>query len=233
MIVDWPIEHLPPAHPWIAPDYLTRPDQEATNGMARSIGQTGTRFKVTLEGIPVFDTATMRMFRSLLGEIEGRTNLVRFRLPDLYGLDGPFSLETKALRAQYPNGVPFSTGAFFLTGVGFKVSDRKGKISEAAALNARELMLDSVPAGIGGCYVSIEDLCYTVTRRLEGDSVRISPVLRRAVEADTVIDYAPRFVGRLVTDSPGYVALKNGRMGRHTLEFVEDLTRARAPYSPD
>ncbi|NGO50422.1 hypothetical protein [Allomesorhizobium camelthorni] len=235
MIVDWPIHALPPGDVAIATDYLNRPDQEATNGMARTIGQSGARFRVSLIDLPVYDAATVRTLRALLGLAEGRTNLIRFRLPDLYGIDGPFSQATADLHAQYPDGVPFSTGVLFSTGVGFKVADLKGTIGVAAALNARELYLgEAAPQELGGSYVSIQDFCYTVTGSWSEDNrIKISPVLRRAITAGTLIQYAPRFVGRMVTDSPGYEALKQGMFGLHTVEFVEDLTRARLPYAPN
>lgn len=233
MIVDLPIHVLAPADVAVAPDYMTRPDQDATNGMSRTVGLTGARFKITLIDIPVLDVSKARMMRSLFGRIKGKTNLVRFKIPDRYGIDGPFADNTQAIRDLYPIGVPFSTGAYFSTGVGFSVATLKQKIGTAAALNEPTLYLDGPgPVGLGGCYVSIEEFCYTVNGSWSEDNrIEISPGLRRAIAVDTEINYSPTFVGRMVTDSPGYEALRNGRFGSHTLEFIEDLTRARLPYA--
>lgn len=234
MIVDFPIHMLRPEDPSVAFDYMTRPDQDATNGMGRTIALTGARLKVTLAAIPVYGLDLARQFRQQLALIEGRTNLVRFRLPDVYGLDGHFALPTKGLREAWSIGLPVeSGGAYHAPGDDASRPTLKGTIASAAALNSRMLYLGQTPpAGIVGSFVSIEEFCYTVRGFWPGDSNRISisPVLRRAIAASTIIEYAPRFVGRLVTGSPGYEAMSKGRIGRHTLEFVEDTTRARAPY---
>jgi hypothetical protein len=228
-IIDWPLKVLAPRNAAVAPFYMTRPDQDATNGMSRTVGLTGTKFKVTLVEIPVMTTPKMRAIRAMLGLSEGNRNLVRFHLPDFYGLDGPFAFETAALRASYPLGVPFEEEGLFEGGVGFEVPLRTSALTQAAALNARELFLSEAVPIEGGVWVSIEEACYTITGSFEAgpgvNRVTISPGLRRGVAAGVEMSLAPVFVGRCVTASPGYEALADGRFGLHTLEFVEDLTR--------
>jgi hypothetical protein len=229
-IIDWPIAVLAPRDVALTKRYLTRPDQEATNGMSRSVGLTGVKMRVRLIDVPVMDASHMRGARAMIGLMEGNSNLVRFNLPDFYGLDGPFAQETLAGRLAWPLGVPFEQGGTFLGGAGFAVPFRTGTLVSAAALNAREIIIYENPSIDGGVYISVEDAIYTVTGSFNDgvpgvNRLTISPPLRRAVSQSVPVKYAAVFVGKCVTDSAGFEALEAGRFGLYSFEFLEDLTR--------
>jgi hypothetical protein len=228
-ITDFPLDVLTPIDGVsLAMAYDTRPGQEATNGMGRSPGLTGGRHKMKFQFM-VHDEAAARTARALFWNMEGDSGLIRIRTPDLYGIDGPFAISTKAIRQAYPNGVPFASDVMFSTGVGFRVPTLEAKFSEAAALNAREIYVTAEEELPAGCAISIDEFCYGIAGSWTDDDgrnrVRLSPPLRKAAGADDIIALAPTFVGFCLTDTPGYEALTAGMYGTHELEFIEDLAR--------
>lgn len=234
MIVDLPIHLFAPAEPSVTPEYLSRPDQEATNGFARSMGMAGARFLVTLGSVPVFGTERIRSMRALLARIEGRSRLVRFCLPDLHGLDGPFSQRVRTLSKTLPSDLLPADAV--LMPAPWDVPPLTAVISDAAARLDRDVYLAATAPFDAGVWVSIEELCYTVTDCVAASGgrakVTLSPPLRRAVTPGALFSFRPVFVGRLVTDMPGREALRQGRGGYHSFDFIEDLTRAASAYAP-
>ncbi|MGN6142245.1 MAG: hypothetical protein ACTHOP_01505 [Mesorhizobium sp.] len=226
--LDFPVNAIPITDVSLGIGYSTRPGQQATNGMRRSLGMSGAQFKMQFT-VHVHDEQTVRAIRGFLWNMEADSALVRIRTPDLYGIDGPFAEATKPNRQAYPLGIPFARDAMFSTGVGHAVPTLEATFQSAAALNDREIYVTAEQELPGGCAISIDEFCHGIAGSWMDDDgrnrVKISPVLRKAAAAGSVISLAPVFVGFCVTDNPGYEALHAGRYGEHELEFVEDLTR--------
>lgn len=226
-IIDFPSQSVIIQNPAVAPTYNTRPGHEATNGMRRSLGMSGAQWRMKFD-VLVHDEASVRAMRGFFFQMEADSRLVRIALPDRYTIDGPYASASEAARMQYPDGIPFATGAMYATGVGHAVPTREAKFRVAAALNQRTIDVTAESELPAGCAVSIDGFCYGIAGVwMEGgrQSLRLSPPLRRAAPADLVISLAPVFVGFCITDNPGYEALVAGYYGTHSLEFVEDLTR--------
>lgn len=238
-IVDWPTALLPPQECRMAMGYNTQPGRDATNGMRRGRGHAGAKMRLHLIDIAVRDREQVRLVRALAAQMEGDSTLVRMRLPNWQGIDGPFSRPWRERRLEHPVGVPFSSGVYFSSGVGFDTTWLTGSLVEDAAINARTVHIAHDGHLPAGCVISIDHavagrdepqpLDYVLRRCWdEGGGVHraeLSPPLRVAAAAGTHVDFAPVFVGVCVTDTPGFDALRYGRFGTVTLEFVEDLTR--------
>ncbi|MBP1842013.1 hypothetical protein J2046_000257 [Rhizobium petrolearium] len=227
VLLEFPVTALKVRNPAIAPAYNTRPGHEATNGMRRSTGMSGAQWKMKFD-VLVHDEASVRTMRAFLFQMEADSSLVRIRMPDRYGIDGPFSLATQSVRDQYPDGIPFATDAMYATGVGHAVPTLETYFSADADLGAREVYVTETGEIPAGCAISIDEFCYGIGGSWIEDGqqrLRLSPVLRKPASAGATISLAPVFVGFCVTDSPGYEALVQGWYGEHTLEFIEDLTR--------
>lgn len=227
-IIDFPLTAVRVRQPSIALIPNTRQGQEATNGMQRSQGISGSQFRVRFD-VFVYDEASVRTMRAFFFGMEGDSRLVRLNMPDIYGIDGPMADGTLASREAYPDGIPFATDVMYATGVGHAVPTLDAALVGSAPLNAREIYVNGDGELPAGCAISINEFCYGISGSwTDADGrnrIRISPVLRQAASSGTTISLAPVFVGHCVTSSPGYEALANGRYGEHSLEFVEDLTR--------
>ncbi|TWG90314.1 hypothetical protein L598_000700000700 [Mesorhizobium sp. J18] len=226
-MVDFPVKAVPITDVSLAIGYNTRPGHEATNGMRRSIGVSGAQFRLRFT-VHVHSNHAVRAVRGFVWNMEADSALVRIRIPDLYGIDGPFALATKAHRDQYPQGIPFATDALYATGIGHAYPTLETTVTEPADLNAREIKVALLDETIGGCAISIDEFCYGIAGSwVEGDTnrLRLSPTLRKPIASGATVSLAPIFVGFCITDNPGYEALHAGMYGDHTLEFVEDLTR--------
>ncbi|MCF6112005.1 hypothetical protein [Mesorhizobium muleiense] len=210
-------------------EYNTRPGQQATNGMRRSVGMSGAQFRLTLKDIYINSVAKARTMRGLLANMEGDSQLVRIRLPDMYGIDGPWSIATKAARQASPLGIPFATDALYATGVGHAVPTLEAALFADAARDDREIYVDSESELPGGCAISINEFCYMIAgswAKEDGSNrLKLSPVLRQAASEGDIISLAPVFVGHCTTAIPGSEEMDLGKRGAITLEFVEDLTR--------
>jgi hypothetical protein len=227
-IPDWPFCSLTPLHVAIYPEYSTRPDQDATNGMRRSPGLTSGTFRLKLIDCTVQDEAGFRTLMAMLGLMEGNSNLVRINVPDLYSLDGRFAKATRAQRALYPDGVPFASDVLFDDDVGFEYSYLTAEFTADAAIGAREIYVSAEGTIPGGVLISIDEFCYVVTGSWEEDGVqrlKISPPLRQAASTGDEVSLAPVFVGFCVTQNPGNEPRERWKRGTYTFEFVEDLTR--------
>lgn len=226
-IIEFPVTAVPIIDPSVAIVYNTRPPQEATNGMQRSRGMSGARWKMQFT-VAVNTEQQARTMRGFFFNMEADSQLVRIRMPDVYGIDGPFAAATRENRMAYPFGIPFATDVMFSTGVGYAIPTLDTYFDRAAALNDREIYVRSEDEIPGGCAISIDEFCYGVAGSWIEDGqqrLKISPVLRKHAATSAVISLAPVFVGTCITQNPGYDALSHGRFGSHTLEFVEDLTR--------
>jgi hypothetical protein len=227
-IPDWPFCSLTPLHVAIYPEYSTRPDQDATNGMRRSPGLTSGTFRLKLIDVTVQDEAGFRTLMAMLGLMEGNSNLVRLNVPDLYSLDGRFAKATRAQRALYPEGVPFASDVLFDDGVGFEYAYLTAEFTADAAIGAREIYIEAEGTVPGGVLISIDEFVYVVTGSWEEDGVqrlKISPPLRKAALTGDEVSLAPVFVGFCVTQNPGNEPRERWKRGTYTFEFVEDLTR--------
>lgn len=229
IIPDWPFCSLTPMHVAIYPEYSTRPDQDATNGMRRSPGLTSGTFRLKLVDVTVQDEAGFRTLMAMLGLMEGNSNLVRINVPDLYSLDGRFAKATRAQRALYPDGVPFASDVLFDDDVGFEYAYLKVELTANAAIGAREIYVEDDVTIPGGVLISIDEFVYIVTGSWPADGgaqrLKISPPLRKAAANGGEVSLAPVFVGFCVTQNPGNETRERWKRGTYTFEFVEDLTR--------
>lgn len=226
--LEFPVNVLVPMDASVAPAYDTRPGQQATNGMRRSVGLTGAQWKMKFD-VAVYDEQTVRAARALFFNLEGDSQLIRIKVPDRYGIDGPFAYATQTSRDAYPKGIPFATDAMFSTGIGHAIPTLETTFAKAASLNDREIYVAADPELPAGCAISIDEFCYGIAGSWAEDDgsnrLKISPPLRKAAAAGDAISLAPLFVGYCITEVPGYETLRVGKFGTHTLEFVEDLTR--------
>lgn len=226
-VVNFPLGVLTPADVAVTIEHKTRPGQQATNGMCRSVGYSAGQFRLRLDGIPIYGMDKIRAWRAFVANIEADRQLVRIRVPDLYGIDGPFALATRAAREAWPDGIPFATDQTFSHGLGFAVPTLETAFAQDAALGAREIYVSS-PDIAAGCVISIAEFCYAasgVWSEADTHRVRLSPPLRKAAAAGDAIALAPVFVGTCASELPGYDPLRYGRFAHVSLEFVEDLTR--------
>lgn len=225
---EFPVQVLTPSNVSLAPAYNTRPGQQATNGMRRATGLSGVQWRMRFD-VTVVDEQDVRAMRGFLFNLEGDRNLVRIRMVDLYGIDGPFTALGRFNRHAYRDGIPFATDALYATGVGHAVPTLEASFASAAALNDREIYATVQSELPGGCAISIDEYCYGIAGSWTEDDgsnrLKLSPPLRKAASAGDTISLAPIFIGSCVTDTPGFEALTKGIYGVHTLEFVEDLTR--------
>lgn len=226
--LDYPVATLPPMDAAAVLAHNTRPGQQATNGMRRSLGMSGAQFRLKFNFL-VHDEATARAARGFFWNMEGDSQLVRIRMPDRYGIDGPFANATEASRLAYPLGIPFATDAMFSTGVGHQVPTLEATFQSGGALNDREIYVTAEQVLPGGCAISIDEFCYGIAGSWTDDDgrnrVKLSPPLRKTANAGDVISLAPVFVGFCISGTPGYDSMRVGLYGTHEIEFVEDLTR--------
>jgi hypothetical protein len=228
LTLDYPILALPPTDVSLAAGYASRPGQQATNGMQRSVGIASGQFRLTMT-VNVYNEQRVRAARAFFWNMEADTQLVRIRLPDLYGLDGPFAQASAASRKANVKGIPFASEAMFAAGIGHAVPTLETTFARAAVLNDREIYVNADAELPAGCAISIDEFCHGIagswTEEDGSNRIRLSPVLRKAAAIDDVVSLAPVFVGFCVTESPGYEAMALGQYGTHTIEFVEDLAR--------
>ncbi|MBO0141514.1 hypothetical protein JZX87_10100 [Agrobacterium sp. Ap1] len=187
----------------------------------------GAQFRLSFR-VAVFNEQIARTMRGFFFNMEADTTLVRVRLPEVYGIDGPYAAATRSYRMANALGIPFATDAMYATGVGHAVPTLETSFRDPAALNDREIYVTESTEIPGGCALSIDEFCYGIAGSwIEGgvQRLRLSPVLRKPAAVGDMISLAPVFVGVCVSDSPGFDALSHGRYGEHSLEFVEDLTR--------
>ncbi|MDX5592583.1 hypothetical protein [Pseudovibrio sp. SPO723] len=228
-IYDWPEDLLPGSYQFY-PVFQTTDRAEATNGFSRSLGYVAASWRLKLENIPQYTSDQVRKLRKIVGYMGGDTQLVRIRLPDLYGAGGRLTQEKYDIdqrRKQYPKGEPFSDGTFFDDGYGFAIeSDYTQFLEQDSGLNDQRLYVSglTLPEGV---YVSIDDFMYTVVDTSTPGQIDIRPPLRKAATAGTAIESEPVFIGYCITSNPGAYSLNSAGNGRVTLEFQEDLRRLR------
>lgn len=229
VLLDFPLKTLRPGSIALFPDYNTRPGHEATNGMRRSLGMSGSQFRLVLGDIVMHNRVDrIRTLRALIANLESDRCLIRIRIPDLHGIDGPWSVATKAGRLANPDGIPFATDVMYATGVGHAVPTLEAYFAASATMGETDVYLSGVTDLPAGCAISIDEFCYMIAGSWTEDGlnrIKLSPPLRKAAGAGDVVSLAPIFVGHCVTSAPGYEALRFGKFGSHSLEFVEDLTR--------
>lgn len=226
--VDFPVQTLKLRAPSFTIGHNSRPGQQATNGMRRSVGISGSAMRLSFT-VFIDSVDAARAFRGFIMQMEADTRLVRIALPDPYGLDGPFALETASARAAWPDGVPYGNDEPHSSGYGHAVPTRTTQMTRSADVNDREIYIERVAAVQAGVYISIDDFIYGVagawSAGLGEQRLRLSPVLRKAEPYATVVDLAPTFIGFCTTELPGSEALEMGLWGEHSLSFTEDLTR--------
>lgn len=229
VLLEYPLRVLTPSNVGVVPLYRNRSAHDATNGMRRSLGFSGAAFKLVMDGIRIsHDLDKVRTLRALIANLEGDRNLIRIRIPDLYGLDGPWAMATKAARKAWPDGVPFASDAMYATGVGHAVPTLEVATISSVMATENEIFVASSQELPAGVVISIDEFCYMIAGSWFEDGInrlKLSPGLRKDAPAGTVVSLAPVFVGVCTTDVPGDGVLRNAKHGTFTLEFEEDLTR--------
>lgn len=157
-------------------------------------------------------------WRAMIGLFEGRTNLVRLPLFDLWFWAN--DVQITAGLVTHSDGSSFSDGALYLT-------DDLSGITVSAVQGQRNLQIDFGEYGQllqAGLYFGIGDRAYLATQvSWEGTvaTIRTTPTIRETI-VDGVVKLRPTMLAGLLDDDQGELLLKRGRYGAPgTLELVE------------
>lgn len=173
-------------------------------------------FGVSLE----FDWLTgdeVLAWRSLLGLLEGRANLVRLPLFDLWLAASSSAIGTGLV--SHSDGTGFSDGAMYLTSdlSGVLVSGVQGQRVITADFGAYGPMLEA------GQYFGLGErpyLCSGISWAGTVATIRCNPTLRQDYTAQP-LRLRPTMLGRLTDDDGGQTMLQGMRQMRPQIEFVE------------
>jgi hypothetical protein len=166
----------------------------------------------------------------LLDDLRGSYGLVRIPVRNSFTTIYPGTLA--AFYAQFglsadiiANGIPFSTGVRFSSGVGFALPDfADPSVAADAPIGATILQLVGFLGqnlAIGG-FFSCNGFLYRVAENDDG-LVRFNPPLRQAIPAGTVVQVsAPDIVVRLAQDMQARLQLTQRRIGTVAAFDVEE-----------
>jgi len=156
-------------------------------------------------------------YRAIHAALEGRANLVRIPLFDLWY--AATAAQIMAGETPHTDGTSFSDGALYVTDdlVGVLVTAPQGGRVITADFGTYGPVLQA------GCYFGLGDHPYIVTGITWAASVatiRCSPTLRRDYAAAS-LRLRPTMIGRLVDDDNGALTLQSLRYGMPSIEFQE------------
>lgn len=216
-IIDWPAT-LVPLNVTIRPPRKTAGLSTSLSQFTQAVPVIRPPFGLTLE----FDTlleGEIKAYRALLGRLEGRANLVRVPVFDLW---------LRATDAQIKAGVvPHGDGTFFSDGTGYATNDLVG-VTVTGVQGNRWISADF--GGYGrlleaGLYFGLGDHLYLATGvKWTGNvaSIRCTPTLRDDY-TNQPLRLKPVMIGRLPDDDNGELQLKRLRYGAPSIDFVEDF----------
>lgn len=163
-------------------------------------------------------------WRAWLAKVGGRSSAIRFGVlranDDLAALNARFGVSAPYGR----RGLPFESGRFFSSGVGFRLSvPRAGLASQANAFSTViQISLNGLANGFrDGDKIGIGGNFYVVTA-VSGTTLEIAPPLRKTVAAGAEVTLSPTIVMQLTTDDQGWAVRNGGNpLMSPTLNLVE------------
>lgn len=215
-IIDWPAS-LVPRNITISPPRKTIGLNTSVTEFTQAIPSIRPPFGLTLEFDSLFGPDVLA-YRALLASLEGRANLVRVPLFDMWFAAQAAQLGTGA--TPHSDDSPFSDGAFYLSG-----ADLEG-VLVSADMGARTITADFGDFGElieAGLYFGLGDQPYIATQVSWAGSVatiRTSPTMRQDY-VDQELRLKPVMICRLTEDDGGQLTLTNMRFGAPTIEFTE------------
>lgn len=214
-IFDWPT-NLVPLNMGIRTPRKTIGNTSSLSGL----GQTTPAIRPPFGAVLEFDALTgeeVLTWRALLGLLEGRANIVRLPLFDLWlaTSDGAIG----AGSTTHSDGSPFSDGAHYLTTdlSGVTVTGVQGQRHVDADFGSNGQLLKA------GQFFGLGDRPYLASGVSWTGSVariRAVPTLREAV-TDQPLRLRPTMLARLASDDEGQTMLQQMRVARPQVEFVE------------
>lgn len=215
MIFDWPANLVPQALS-ILPPRKTAGLSTSMSGFTQRVPSIRPPFGLRMEFGNLFGDEVLA-WRAAMGLFEGRTNIARIPLFDLW-----FRANDAAIGAgsvTHSDGSAFSDGALYVTGdlSGVTVSAEQGQRIISADFGSYGAIFQA------GLYLGIDDHCYLATGVWwEGTvaKIRTTPTMRRTY-VDRPLKLRPNMRAGLVDDNAGELSLKTGRYGGPTLELVE------------
>ena len=214
-IFDWPA-NLVPLNIQIRPPRQTVAMSQAMTGFRQAAPAIRPPFGLTME----FDYLTgdeVLSYRALMGLLEGRANLVRVPLFDLWF--GASAAEIGGGGVLHSDGTSFSDAASYLT------TDLSG-VTVTGVQGARNITADFGSYGHllqAGLYFGLGEhpyLCTGISWAGNVATIRTTPTLRRDYTAQAM-RLRPTMVCQLRSDDTGGHMLKSGRMTQPTLDFDE------------
>lgn len=214
-IIDWPA-NLVPLNVGIRNPRKTVGSTTSITEVAQVVPAIRPPFGLILE----FDELTgdeLLSWRAFLGALEGRTNVARIPLFDLWLAAGDAALGTGL--TGHSDGSSFSDGAYYLTSdlEGVLVTGVAGQRNITADFGAYGQLLQA------GQYFGLGDRPYLATGVSWADNVatiRTTPTLRQDYTAQA-LRLRPVMLGRLTSDDGGQTVLQSMRHARPQVEFVE------------
>lgn len=214
-IFDWP-PTLVPRHVSIRPPRKTAGLTTSLTEFSQAVPVIRPPFDLTLEFDAIIG-ADVLAWRAMIALLEGRANLLRIPLFDLW---------YRATEAQIGAGVvPHSDDTYFADGAGYLTDDLVG-VLVSGVQGQRNITADFGAYGQlleGGLYFGLGDEPYIATSvTWEGTvaTIRTSPTLRKDY-VDQPLRLKPVMIAQLKDDDAGELRLQNLRWGTPTLELVE------------
>lgn len=214
-IFDWPANLIPA-------DVTILPPRK-TVGLTTSLSDATQRtpsirppFGMVLD-FPTLFGSDVLAWRAALGLFEGRTNIARIPLFDMWfrASDAQIGAGT----APHSDGATFSDGALYLTDdlEGVTVTGTQGDGTITADFGSYGPLLEA------GLYFGLGEWPYLATQVWwEGTvaTIRCTPTLRLSVVAEP-LKLKPTMLVGLTDDDNGQLTLKRGRFGGPSIELVE------------
>jgi hypothetical protein len=214
-IIDWPAS-LVPRHIDIRPPSKTVGLNTSLSEFSQAVPAIRPPFGITME----FDWlhgSDILAYRALRAALEGRANLVRVPIFDMWHWANDTALG--AGEAAHSDGSGFSDGALYLVDDldGVAVSGVQGDRTITADFGDYGELLEA------GLYFGLGDHCYIATQvSWEGTvaTIRFSPSLRTDY-TEELLRLKPVMICRLSDDNGGQMRLQNMRHGAPTLDLTE------------
>lgn len=162
---------------------------------------------------PLVTRDTQDSWRAWLAKLGGRSSAVRLsvrhRYEDIAAINARFGIP---FNPTHWRGLPFASGKFFASGVGFKVGTPTASIPSSLSAFAT-----TIPVSLGGLTngfrdgdkIGIGGNFYVVTA-VNGATIEIAPPLRKAIVAGSAITLSPSIVMQMTSDDQGRPAQTGG-----------------------
>ncbi|ALG60907.1 MULTISPECIES: hypothetical protein [Citromicrobium] len=215
MIFDWPA-NLVPQQLTIMPPSKTSGLSTSLSGFTQAVPAIRPPFRLRMEFGNLFGDEVLA-WRAAMGLFEGRTNIARIPLFDLW-----FRANDPAIGAgsvSHSDGSAFSDGTLYVTDdlSGVTTTTVQGQRNIAADFGSYGQLLQA------GLYFGLGEHCYLATGVWWNGTVatiRTTPTMRKAY-AGEALKLRPVMRVGLPDDNSGELSLKTGRYGGPSLDLVE------------